>query len=509
MSKQVDYTLVPVKALEEPAKCKLQEDTKVKVYPRRWLMLLMFSVCLLVNCVQWIQYSIIPQVITRYYNVSTTLVDFTSIIYLVIFVPAIFPASYILDRLASLLMGLRWATLLGAGLTALGAWMKVWSVSPDRFLITLLGQTVVGLGQVFQLTTSPRMAAVWFGPDQVATACSIGVFGNQFGVALGFLVVPLIIKNHDTLLDIGSDLSFMFYTLAGITSIVFIIVLICEFQPGHRDKNEATRTTACDALLYMRVAILSDYGQATKTYSQTNEPPLPPSLGQALQRATAREGHKNDFLGSIKRLLCNSNYTIHLMAYGINVGMYNTVCTLLGQLIEIRFQNTEDWEQFAGRIGLLIVLVGTAGSMVFGFILDKTHKYKETTLAVYILTVLGMVGFSFSLASESRLLVYITAVLLGFFMGGYMPVGFEVGSELTYPEPEGTATGMLFIPPSILGVVFTLLYSWLIGVIGDLWASLVFVGILGIGAILTACIRKDYRRLTANTGPKHRHQDLN
>nr|CAD7592823.1 unnamed protein product [Timema genevievae] len=469
MSKQVDYTLVPVKALEEPSKCKLQEDTRVKVYPRRWLMLLMFSVCLLVNCVQWIQYAIIPQVITRYYNVSTTLVDFTSIIYLVIFVPAIFPASYILDRLASLLMGLRWATLLGAGLTALGAWMKVWSVSPDRFLITLLGQTVVGLGQVFQLTTSPRMAAVWFGPDQVATACSIGVFGNQFGVALGFLVVPLIIKNHDTLLDIGSDLSFMFYTLAGITSIVFIIVLI-----------------------FFR-----------------NKPPLPPSLGQALQRATAREGHKNDFLGSIKRLLCNSNYTIHLVAYGINVGMYNTVCTLLGQLIEIRFQNTEDWEQFAGRIGLLIVLVGTAGSMVFGFILDKTHKYKETTLAVYILTVLGMVGFSFSLASESRLLVYITAVLLGFFMGGYMPVGFEVGSELTYPEPEGTATGMLFIPPSILGVVFTLLYSWLIGVIGDLWASLVFAGILGIGAILTACIRKDYRRLTANTGPKHRHQDLN
>nr|CAD7195652.1 unnamed protein product [Timema douglasi] len=447
MSKQVDYTLVPVKALEEPAKFKVQEDTRVKVYPRRWLMLLMFSVCLLVNCIQWIQYSIIPQVITRYYNVSTTWVDFTSIIYL----------------------GLRWATLLGAGLTALGAWMKVWSVSPDRFLITFLGQTVVGLGQVFQLTTSPRMAAVWFGPDQVATACSIGVFGNQFGVALGFLVVPLIIKNHDTLLDIGSDLSFMFYTLAGITSIVFIIVLI-----------------------FFR-----------------NEPPLPPSLGQALQRATAREGHRNDFLGSIKRLLCNSNYTIHLVAYGINVGMYNTVCTLLGQLIEIRFQNTEDWEQFAGRVGLLIVLVGTAGSMVFGFILDKTHKYKETTLAVYILTVLGMVGFSFSLASESRLLVYITAVLLGFFMGGYMPVGFEVGAELTYPEPEGTATGMLFIPPSILGVVFTLLYSWLIGAIGDLWASLVFAGILGIGAILTACIRKDYRRLTANTGPKHHHQDLN
>ena len=33
---------------------------------------------------------------------------------------------------------------------------------------------------------------------------------------------------------------------------------------------------------------------------------------------------------------------------------------------------TED----AGRIGLVIVISGMAGSMVCGIILDKTHKYK-------------------------------------------------------------------------------------------------------------------------------------
>lgn len=30
-----------------------------------------------------------------------------------------------------------------------------------------------------------------------------------------------------------------------------------------------------------------------------------------------------------------------------------------------------------------------------------------------------------------------------FFMTGYLPVGFEFSAEITYPEPEGTSSGLL------------------------------------------------------------------
>ena len=30
-----------------------------------------------------------------------------------------------------------------------------------------------------------------------------------------------------------------------------------------------------------------------------------------------------------------------------------------------------------------------------------------------------------------------------FFMTGYLPVGFEFAAEITYPEPEGTSSGLL------------------------------------------------------------------
>lgn len=67
----------------------------------------------------------------------------------------------------------------GAIGTTLGSWIKVFSVSPDRFWITFVGQTFVAVSQAFVLSVPARLAAVWFGPDQVSSACSIGVFGNQ------------------------------------------------------------------------------------------------------------------------------------------------------------------------------------------------------------------------------------------------------------------------------------------------------------------------------------------
>ena len=32
---------------------------------------------------------------------------------------------------------------------------------------------------------------------------------------------------------------------------------------------------------------------------------------------------------------------------------------------------------------------------------------------------------------------------MGFFMTGYLPIGFEFAAEITYPVPEGTSTGLL------------------------------------------------------------------
>lgn len=69
--------------------------------------------------------------------------------------------------------------MIGALGTATGSWIKVGSASPDLFAVAFAGQTVVAMSQVFILSVPARLAAVWFGQNEVSSACSIGVFGNQ------------------------------------------------------------------------------------------------------------------------------------------------------------------------------------------------------------------------------------------------------------------------------------------------------------------------------------------
>lgn len=56
---------------------------------------------------------------------------------------------------------------------------------------------------------------------------------------------------------------------------------------------------------------------------------------------------------------------------------------------------------------------------------------------------------------KSMPLVFATAGALGFFMTGYLPVGFEFGVELTYPIGEGTSSGMLNASAQIFGILLT------------------------------------------------------
>lgn len=88
-------------------------------------------------------------------------------------------------------------------------------------------------------------------------------------------------------------------------------------------------------------------------------------------------------------------------------------------------------------------------------------------------------------------------------MTGYLPVGFEFGAELTYPEPEGTASGILNAFAQIFGVVFTLIYGWLFAEWNDAVANIFACVALVVGVVLTAIIKPDLRRQNAAKKPEN------
>lgn len=53
----------------------------------------------------------------------------------------------------------------------------------------------------------------------------------QLGIAVGFVVPPMLVLNHDDIALIGRDLQFMFYLVAGVSTVLLILVVLCKYLP--------------------------------------------------------------------------------------------------------------------------------------------------------------------------------------------------------------------------------------------------------------------------------------
>lgn len=92
MTGKTDFKVTVTQTIQPPVL------TECKLYKRRWPMLILFVLCSMANAVQWIQYSIISDVVQHFYDISSFTVNLTSIVFMVTYIPLIFPASWILDK---------------------------------------------------------------------------------------------------------------------------------------------------------------------------------------------------------------------------------------------------------------------------------------------------------------------------------------------------------------------------------------------------------------------------
>ena len=62
---------------------------------------------------------------------------------------------------------------------------------------------------------------------------------------------------------------------------------------------------------------------------------------------------------------------------------------------------------------------------------------------MYVLSVVSTAGFGVAVWKASFTWIYVTSAVLGFFMTGLLPLGFEFAAELTFPCNESLSSGML------------------------------------------------------------------
>ncbi|XP_046627484.1 uncharacterized MFS-type transporter C09D4.1-like [Neodiprion virginianus] len=424
----------------------LKPDTlEVKVFKRRWLQLVLFVLFSSSNSVQWLQYTIITNIVCLYYNVSRFAVASTTVVLMVSYMLLLFPTSYLINRI-----GLRWTVVIGATVACLGAWIKVFSAAPDRFAVTLMGQCVVAVSQSFLCPVPGKLAACWFGKDQVALATAIGYHAICCGIISCFIVVPILVKNHESLDDIGSDLSLIYWIVAIFCTVVFLAVFFL-FQ---------------------------------------DEPSLPPSESRALQKIR-RESSPEGFLPPLMRVLRNRNYLLIWLAWGLNTSLLNTASTFCNPFLVNRFKNVD---AELGKLELLFCLMGLIGSVIVASILDKTKQFRIIFTATSAMALLFGILYGLSYYLENKVMVFVSGGILAFFLGSYCVVAMEMCVEATYPESEAVVTGILTMSSQLNGIWIVLVTSKVLEVYGDIAAHSILCSALGLATLLTIFHKPELRR---------------
>ena len=165
------------------------------------------------------------------------------------------------------------------------------------------------------------------------------------------------------------------------------------------------------------------------------------------------------YLAQIGKLLKSKDFFILTMSFGLSLGLFNALTTLIEQIFCTRGYNDDD----AGYFGGAMIISGIIGSVISGFILDATKRFEELAKICFAMSALSnlfLVCVQLCDNDESTIyyLLMLSFVLSGFFGLPLLPICMEMSIECVYPIPEATSTGLLFIAGQIFGIIMIIGY---------------------------------------------------
>lgn len=165
-----------------------------------------------------------------------------------------------------------------------------------------------------------------------------------------------------------------------------------------------------------------------------DKPKVPPSLSSSESNA-----HHEPFTKALKLILTNPSFLILLIVFGCGLGAFNTLATLLNQILLPNGYNDDE----VGAFGASVVVMGIIGSGIFGAFVDWKHKYKLSLLVTLFFALLALILMITFLQPDRFWVLFVGVSIFGFCLTPIIPLSLELSAEITFPLKEGTPSGLL------------------------------------------------------------------
>jgi MFS transporter, FLVCR family, MFS-domain-containing protein 7 len=424
----------------------LINNQTIRVYKMRWYILAVICFANISNAFNWINFSSIADFAGKFYTVDYDAINYLSLSYLIIAIPAGFFSFWLIDN-----FGLRSSVNLGAWFNFLGACIRVISsidsasgtpiVSQSyKYTVLIVGQCLCALAQPFIMFVSSKFANTWFAEDQRSLANTLALGSNTVGILIGAFVSPIIVNSSVSFI---SQMCFLNLIACGIS--LFPALMACFI----------TRSTPKCPPSYSQLVNnnqrQSNNIESTDGLLNASEESAPPSL-------TFSENFKI-YLSQIGKLLKSKDFFILTMSFGLSLGLFNGLTTLIEQIFCTRGYTDDD----AGYFGGAMIVSGIVGSVISGLILDKTKRFEELAKICFAMSALSNIFLvCIQLYDNDKSTIYyllmLSFVITGFFGLPLLPICMEMSIECVYPIPEATSTGLLFIAGQVFGIIMIICY---------------------------------------------------
>jgi len=446
----------------------------VKVYKRRWYILLIFSLVAVLQDTIWNTWGPIDHTAVVMYGWSDKLVallaNYGSILYIVAFIPMVWILGY----------SVRVAMIVTSGFMAFGSLLRCATLyidDPTHKLFTIschVCSILNGMSNIVVGSAPLAISSSWFSPEERVTATTVAQVFNGLGTGMSFLLASQIVRPIDNLIVNGtisedervliqSDIEVYMFSNAVPAIVLFLLIVI---------------------------------------YFPSN-PKIPPSLSSQQGRL--------DFISGFSEVMKSG--ACWLVAVGCSIPQGISVAWTAMMVINLTKVCEEDGcltQHWVNYLGIYTTVASTAAAIGVARLADKVKgKLKEAiifllslaSVTFVFLSLISVGFFKFGSILYVQILVYILLIFGTSLVVSSMPLAMELAMELCYPAAEGVVGGFISIWFNISTVAFLSLFN--IPNIGTSWLDYVLPLSCLIAIPLMVPVKVNYRRMELDSAYNH------
>ncbi len=403
-------------------------EQQYRVYRYRWVVLAVYMYVSALTQLYWLNFAAIETYMEDLLNITASDAMWFTLVFPIIQVILTIPAGIVIDKI-----GFKWGVGIGAIFTGVFAMLRL--IDPASFMLLVVAQAGISIGQPFVLNGITKLATDWFSPREEATMVGLGSLSLFLGMMVALGLTPVLVQ------DLGFNQMLWIYGIAGLVGALAFLLLVRQ------------------------------------------RPPTP-------SRAPDQDQSEVKW-GGLGVILRNRNFILLGLVAMVGIGAFNGLATWLEKILhEMHDIPMTD----AGNISAVLILSGLVGCIVIPLISDKVRRRKPFLILASLVGAISVTALIFIRGYTANLL---DGILMGFFLISALPIMLTMSAEITGPRYAGVSVGYLQLLGNIAAVVLVSSMEGLRSATGQFVAPLALLALLMTGSFLVSLwIKETYPKST-------------